>query len=81
VETKVNAQEAHVTIGDGEHKLHKVVAAGPTLVSALKAALGVDAASVLYLVKGKQRSVLSDDQTIDVESGMHFEAVTGGGVS
>ena len=74
-------QEAHVILGQGDTTIPKTVPAGETLVTALKRELSVDAADVLWLIKGKQRTLLADDMTIDVESGMHFEAIGGGGVS
>ncbi len=81
MESKTATDLAHVTLGEGETKVEKTVPAGSTLVSVLKTELGVDAASVLWLIKGKERTVLADDTTIDVRSGMHFEAISGGGVS
>jgi hypothetical protein len=69
--------EAHVMLDGVPH----VVAAGDTKVSDLKTALGVDpATSIFQKVKGK-REPLADDQIIDVQSGDHFEAIPGGGVS
>ena len=73
---------AHVTLGvnDAEPQ-EKTVPAGATLVSQLKTELGVDLALVLYLVHGQKRKLLDNSETIEVESGMHFEAIGGGGVS
>jgi hypothetical protein len=80
VQTKV--KEAHVTLGiDEQPPVPKVVPPGDTKVSVLKEELGVDATAVLYLVHGKERRVLDDSEKLDVESGMHFEAITGGKAS
>lgn len=68
---------AHVKLGDDP----KTVPAGTMTVQQLKVELGVDAADVLYLKKGHERTLLSDHESIDVKSGMHFEAIGGGGVS
>jgi hypothetical protein len=82
METQKQVKEAHVTLGiDDQPPQAKVVAAGQTVVSMLKSELGVDSTTVLYLVHGQRRTVLDNSQTIDVESGMHFEAIGGGGVS
>jgi hypothetical protein len=68
---------AHVKLGTEPRD----VPAGPRQVSVLKAELGVDPADTLFeKVKGR-RVPLADDQVVDVESGMHFEAIRGGGVS
>ncbi len=78
METQATQQRtAHVKLGTQEHE----VPAGPTLVSVLKQELGVDPTFVLYLIHGQERRVLGDAETIDVESGQHFEAVPGGAVS
>ncbi len=79
VETKTDekAKLAHVKLGDEQ----KTVSAGETTVDRLKAELGVDSTDVLYLVHGNGRMVLADHEAIDVKSGMHFEAIGGGGVS
>lgn len=68
---------AHVKLGDDA----KTVPAGSMTVAQLKQELGVDPADVLYLKKGSERILLADHETIDVKSGMHFEAIGGGGVS
>lgn len=82
METHQSVKEAHVTLGiDDQPPQPKVVPAGSTLVCTLKSELGVDPAAVLYLVHGERRTPLDNSQTIDVESGMHFEAIGGGGVS
>lgn len=74
----VRAQElAHITL-DGKPR---EVPAGPTVISELKRELGVDPTFVLYLLHGHERRPLGDTETLDVVSGMHFEAVPGGGVS
>jgi hypothetical protein len=74
--------EAHVTLGiDDQPPVKKVVPAGDTKVRALKEELGVDAKAVLYLVHGSHRRVLDDSETLDVKSGMHFEAIGGGKAS
>jgi hypothetical protein len=75
-------QEAHVTLGiDEQPPVPKVVPAGETKVILLKKELGVEPTAVLYLVHGKERRVLDDSETLDVESGMHFEAIGGGKAS
>ena len=81
IETRETEQLAHVTLGKGKETVEKTVPAGSTVVAALKTELGVDASSTLYLRHGNDRRVLADDETIDVKSGMHFEAVEPGGVS
>jgi hypothetical protein len=70
-------REAHVKLG----KDKKVVPAGDTLVSVLKIELGVSETDVLWLIEGHKRRPLGDQETIDVHSGLHFEAIGGGGVS
>jgi hypothetical protein len=75
------AEMAQVTLGKGKDTVHLSIPAGPTSVPTLKTELGVAATSVLYLKHGNERRVLGDGETIDVKSGMHFEAVEGGGVS
>jgi hypothetical protein len=75
--TTEKQKEAHVKLGTEA----KVVNAGETTVSVLKQELRVDPADVLWLVKGNERRPLADHETINVESGMHFEAIGGGGVS
>jgi hypothetical protein len=72
---------AHVTLGKGKDTVQKTIPAGPTPVPTLKSELGVDATDVLYLRHGNDKRVLGDDDTLDVQDGMHFEAVEGGGVS
>jgi hypothetical protein len=68
---------AHVKLGNEP----KEIPAGPTVVRVLKDELGVNQTDVLYLVHGHERRVLADDETLDVRSGQHFEAIAGGGVS
>ena len=68
---------AHVKIGTKE----VAIPAGPTVVRTLKTELGVDSTFTLELVHGDEISILGDDQTVDVRSGLHFEAVPGGTVS
>jgi hypothetical protein len=69
--------DAHVVLDGVPH----VVAAGETKVDDLKTELGVDPATSLFeKVRGK-REPLADHQVIDVQSGMHFEAIPGGSVS
>jgi hypothetical protein len=70
-------REAHVKLGKEE----RVVPAGETLVSVLKTELGVPETDVLWLVKGHERRPLGDQEMIDIRSGLHFEAIGGGGVS
>lgn len=69
--------DAHVVLDDVEH----VIPAGPTVVSQLKAELGVEPAASLFLKEHGKRELLADDATVNVKSGMHFEAIPGGGVS
>ncbi len=74
--------EAHVTLGIDDKPIEKkTIPAGETRVSALKKELGVPESVVLYLVHNHRRRVLDDAETINVESGMHFEAITGGKAS
>ena len=68
---------AHIKLGTEE----RTVPAGSTVVSALKAELGVDPAQTLFLKDHGKREPLANEQVIDVKSGMHFEAIGGGGVS
>ena len=68
---------AHVKLGGDA----RTIPAGPTAVVDLKRELGVAETDVLYLIHGHERQVLGDDEVIDVKSGMHFEAIGGGGVS
>lgn len=73
---------AHVTVGINDGPVqHKSIPAGETVAAVLKTELGVDPAVVLYLLHGKTRQLLNDNQTVEVKSGMHFEAIGGGGVS
>jgi hypothetical protein len=73
---------AHVTLSvDGAAPQPKEVPAGETVVSQLKAELGVDGTAVLWLLHEGKRRPLNNSESLDVESGMHFEAITGGGVS
>jgi hypothetical protein len=75
--TQAKQHEAHVKLGTDE----RTIPAGPTVVRTLKEELGVDPAAVLYLVHGKDRQPLGNEETVDVKSGLHFEAIGGGGVS
>ena len=77
----MESQTAHVTLGKGKDTVEKTIPAGPTPVATLKTELGVTATDVLYLRHGNDKRVLGDDETINVQNGMHFEAVEGGGVS
>jgi hypothetical protein len=72
---------AHVTLGKGKDTVGKTIPAGPTPISTLKSELGVATTDVLYLRHGNDKRVLGDGETLDVQNGMHFEAVEGGGVS
>jgi hypothetical protein len=75
-------QVAHVTIGvDDQAPQQRDIPEGDTAVSTLKSELGVDGAAVLYLKQGNRRKPLDNSQSLDVEDGMHFEAIGGGGVS
>lgn len=76
------AKLAQVTVSiEGGEAQHKTVPAGETQVSQLKVELGAAAESVLWLVHGHTRKPLDNSESIDVESGMHFEAIGGGGIS
>jgi hypothetical protein len=77
VEKVVGSTVAHVKLGTDARE----VPAGPTQVSLLKAELGVDPAQSLFLKDRGKREPLTDEQVIDVQSGMHFEALGGGSVS
>ncbi len=81
METRTPTDLAHVTLGTGKDTVQRTIPGGDTPVPTLKNELGVDATSVLYLRHGNDKRVLGDDESLDVESGMHFEAVEGGGVS
>jgi hypothetical protein len=70
-------KQAHVTL-DGEPL---EIQAGESTVLHLKELLGVEPAAVLYLLHGHERQLLGDHETIEVKSGLKFEAVRGGGVS
>jgi hypothetical protein len=85
METQKTA-EAHVVLvvdedGQDSKPVDKEVPAGPTQVSILKAELGVPEAAILWLIEGQKRTPLDNSETIDIHSGMHFEAVEGGGIS
>lgn len=75
------AKKAHVTLSVGDETRHVEVAAGPTVVLELKREFLLPETDVLYLVHGHERRPLSDQETIDVKSGLHFEAIPAGGVS
>lgn len=77
MKTDEKEKVAHVKLGDDP----KTVPAGTMTVQQLKVELGVDPADVLYLKKGNERTLLADHESIEVKSGMHFEAIGGGGVS
>jgi hypothetical protein len=77
VKTDEKEKLAHVKLGDEA----KAVPAGTMTVQQLKVELGVDPADVLYLKKGNECTLLADHESIEVKSGMHFEAIGGGGVS
>jgi hypothetical protein len=77
VKEVVGSEVAHVKLGTETRE----VPAGSTVVSALKVALGVEPALTLFKKEHGKRVPLSDEQVIDVQSGMHFEAIAGGGVS
>lgn len=79
VDQKAQSKQAvaHVKLGTETRTL----AAGDMLVSQLKVALGVDPADTLFEKVGGKRVPLANEQTITVKSGMHFEAMGGGGVS
>jgi hypothetical protein len=66
--------------GEVTKEVKKDVAAGDTQVSVLKSELGVPAEATLWLVKPERKQLVNTD-SIDVKSGMHFEAIEGGGIS
>lgn len=68
---------AHVKLGTEP----KEIPAGPTIMSALKALLGVPDTFSLFIKDHGQSVLLGDDETVDVKSGLHFTANPGGGVS
>jgi hypothetical protein len=68
---------AHVKLGTEP----KEVPAGPTIVAALKALLGVPETFSLFLKEEGKSRLLGDGEIIDVKSGLHFTANPGGGVS
>jgi hypothetical protein len=55
--------------------------AGPIEVSDLKTEFGVPEAETLFQKVAGKRAPLANEQTIELENGMHFEAIGGGGVS
>ena len=73
---KVKA-EAHVELDGVKHE----IPAGPTVVSTIKAELGVDPAWSLFVKDHGKRRLLADDEIVHVKNGLHFEAIPGGGVS
>ena len=75
--TNTAVKQAHVKLGTEE----KTAPAGETIVSVLKTELGIAEDAVLWFVHGNKRRPLGNEETIDVESGAHFEAIGGGGVS
>jgi hypothetical protein len=75
------SKEARVIVTIDDKTRHVEVPAGTTEVVKLKNELSVPDADVLYLVHGQNRRLLGDHETIDVESGEHFEAIPAGGVS
>lgn len=68
---------AHVKLGTEPRE----VPAGPTVVSALKTLFGVPETDSLFVKEHGKRRLLGDQEVIDVQSGLHFEAFPGGGVS
>jgi hypothetical protein len=66
--------------GEVTKEVKKGVPAGNTQVSQLKVELGVPAEATLWLVKPERKQLVNTD-SIDVKSGMHFEAIEGGGIS
>ena len=86
METQKKTDTAHVILvvdenGEESKPVEKEVPAGPTLISTLKTELSVSEAAILWLIEGQKRTPLDNSETIDVHSGMHFEAVEGGGIS
>jgi hypothetical protein len=60
----------------------RVIDAGPTRVTVLKAELGVPEDSSLWVIgRDGRKRVLADHETYDVHAGDHFEALVKGGVS
>jgi hypothetical protein len=80
-EMQTQTPTAHVTLGKGKDTVEKTIPSGSTAIPTLKNELGVAATDVLYLRHGNDKRVLGDGESLDVENGMHFEAVEGGGVS
>jgi hypothetical protein len=74
---QTKTKTAHVKLDDED----RTIPAGPTVVSQLKTEFGLEPTDVLYLRHGNRRQLLGDHETVDVKSGLHFEAVRGGGVS
>jgi hypothetical protein len=77
---------AHVVLvvdegGEESKPVDKEAPTGPTQVSVLKAELGVPEAAILWLIEGQKRTPLDNSETIDIQSGLHFEAIEGGGIS
>ncbi len=66
--------------GEETKEVKKEVPAGDTQVSQLKVELGVPADATLWLVKPEPKQLINSD-SLDVKSGMHFEAIEGGGIS
>lgn len=77
-QSKVRKEKtAHVHLGDEK----KDVPAGEYVVRDLKQALAVAPEAALYLKERGRLRLLADHETIEVKSGLKFEAVTPGGVS
>jgi hypothetical protein len=86
-DTTTTRQQVTVTLGITDEQgntqtVEKVLDAGPTQVTRLKAELGVPEDSSLWVIgrEGRKR-VLADHETYDVRAGDHFEALVKGGVS
>jgi hypothetical protein len=81
-------EQVDVTIGvtdedTGETQTNTLtIPGGPTPVPELKAELGIEGASALWVVErnGKKKA-LSDHQEQNVKEGDHYEAIVKGGVS
>jgi|SRR5712691_9591399 len=86
METDKKTDTAHVILvvdedGDESKPVEKEVSAGPTLISTLKTELGVPEVAILWLIEGQTRTQFDNSETLEVRSGMHFEAIEGGGIS
>lgn len=86
-DTTTMRQQVTVTLGITDEQgntqtVERVVDAGPTRVTVLKAELGVPEESSLWVIgRDDRKRILADHETYDVRAGDHFEALVKGGVS